>query len=402
MQGSCREAETRSHNRDVEPRCYETYGTSASDSNAGRGMTEKPAGPAPRLSRYLNRKFFSDEIKFVILSDSMLDVLFKEHAEFIMSADGRNIKTEKSNITTTTEFILLGFSDVPHLKWILFGIFFLVYLCIVMCNSIVILVTRIDPALQTAMYFFLNKFSFVEICYVTVTIPRMLVDICAQKGNISLLNCAIQMWFFLLFAASECFLLTVMAYDRYVAICKPLLYALMMNHRVCVQLLAACWASVIPVVTGQTYLIFSLPFCGSNRINHFFCDIPPILSLACGDTFVNNLAIFTVSAVTITIPFLLIIVSYGKIICSILKLSSTGGRSKAFSTCSSHLMVVVLFYGTAAITYIQPKANASEGIGKLVSLFYSVLIPLLNPIIYTLRNKEISAALRKLPAKLLT
>ncbi|XP_008828729.2 olfactory receptor 10AG1-like [Nannospalax galili] len=319
-----------------------------------------------------------------------------------MSADGAHITTEDSNITTVMEFILLGFSDVPHLKWLLFGIFFLMYLSILMCNIVIILVTRIDPALQTPMYFFLSNFSFVEICYVTVTIPRMLVDFCAQKRNMSLLSCAMQVWFFFTFGGTECFLLTVMAYDRYVAICKPLLYALTMNHRVCVQLLTACWVCDILVVTGETYQIFSLSFCGSNRINHFFCDIPPILRLACGDTFVNNLAIFVVSAVLIMVPFLLIIVSYGKIICSILKLSSAGGRSKAFSTCSSHLIVVVLYYGTVAVTYIRPNPNASEGIGKLLSLFYTVLIPLLNPIIYTLKNKDISAALRKLPKKLLT
>ncbi|XP_008830473.2 olfactory receptor 10AG1-like [Nannospalax galili] len=324
------------------------------------------------------------------------------HADFIMSADTQYIKTEKSNITTITEFILLGFSDVPQLKWFLFGMFFLVYLAILMCNSIIILVTRMDPALQTPMYYFLNNFSFVEICYVTVTIPRMLMDICAPKGNISLLNCAIQVWFFFTFAGIECLLLTVMAYDRYVAICKPLLYALIMNHRVCVQLVAASWVSVILVVTAQTYQIFSLSFCGSNRINHFFCDVPPILRLACEETFANNLAIFIVSAVLIMVPFLLITVSYGKIICSILQLSSAGGRSKAFSTCSSHLTVVVLYYGTFAITYIRPNPNASEGVGKIVSLFYTVLSPLLNPIIYTLRNKEISAALSKLPKKLLT
>ncbi|XP_008834035.2 olfactory receptor 10AG1-like [Nannospalax galili] len=326
--------------------------------------------------------------------------MIPKHVEFILSAEAKHMKIEKSNITMT-EFILLGFSDVPRLKWILFGILFFIYLTILMCNSIIILVTRTDPALQTPMYFFLSNFSFVEICYVTVTMPKMLVDLCSQKGNISLLNCALQMWFFLLFASSECLLLTVMAYDRYVAICKPLLYALMMNHRVCVQLVAVCWVTVIPIVTGQTYQIFSLPFCGSNKINHFFCDIPPILRLACGDTFVNNLAIFLASAVFTMVPFLLITVSYGKIIFSILKLSSTGGRSKAFSTCSSHLIVVVLFYGTCAITYIQPNTNTSDRIGKVLSLFYTVLIPLWNPIIYTLRNKEISAALRKLPQKLL-
>ncbi|XP_051022999.1 olfactory receptor 10AG1-like [Acomys russatus] len=319
--------------------------------------------------------------------------------EFVLSTDEKKFITENSN-TTVTEFVLLGFSDVPHLQWMLFGIFLLIYLSILICNSIIMLITRTDPSLQTPMYFFLSNFSFVEICYVTVTIPRMLIDLYTQKGTIPLLSCAVQLCFVIMLGGMEFLLLTVMAYDRYVAICNPLHYPLVMNSKVCVQLVAACWICIIPVVTGQTYQIFSLPYCGSNKINHFFCDIPPLLKLACGDTFVNNLSIYVASVVFIMVPFLFIIVSYGKIICNILKLSSAGGRSKAFSTCSSHLIVVVLFYGTATITYAQPKAHQSETSGRLLSLFYTILIPLLNPIIYTLRNKDITVALRKLQAKL--
>ncbi|XP_015361396.1 olfactory receptor 10AG1-like, partial [Marmota marmota marmota] len=322
------------------------------------------------------------------------------HLEFAISADGDQIKTEKSN-TTMLEFVLLGFSDIPHLRWMLFGIFLLIYLAILMCNSIIIVITQTDPALQTPMYFFLSNFSFVEICYVTVTIPRMLMDLCTKKGNISLYACATQMCFVLLLGGTECLLLTAMGYDRYVAICNPLQYPVVMSHKVCMQLVAASWISALPAVIGQTYQIFSLPFCGSHRINHFFCDIPPVLKLACGDTFVNEMAVYVVAVVFVMIPFLLTITSYGKIISSILKLSSARGRAKAFSTCSSHLMVVVLFYGTAGITYLQPKPNQSERIGKLISLFYTVLIPALNPIIYTLRNKDIMVSLRKLLAKVL-
>ncbi|XP_039079945.1 olfactory receptor 10AG1-like [Hyaena hyaena] len=311
------------------------------------------------------------------------------------------LKTEISNITTLVEFVLLGFSDIPNLHWVLFGIFLVIYITILMCNSIIILITRIDSALQTPMYFFLSNFSFLEICYVTVTIPRMLIDLLTQKGNISFLDCAAQMCFVLMFGGSECLLLTVMAYDRYVAICNPLHYPLIMNPRKCVQLVTISWVSDIPFVIGQTCQIFSLPFCGSNIINHFFCDIPPILKLTCGDTFVNEIEVYVVAVIIIMIPFLLIVVSYGKIISSILKLSSAKGRAKAFSTCSSHLIVVVLFYGTATITYLRPKPNQSEGVGKLISLFYTVLIPTLNPIIYTLRNKDIMAALGKLLMKLL-
>ncbi|XP_012668619.1 olfactory receptor 10AG1 [Otolemur garnettii] len=305
-------------------------------------------------------------------------------------------------MTTIMEFVLLGFSDMPNLQWILFGIFLLIYLTILMCNSIIILITRFDPALQKPMYFFLGNFSFLEICYVTVTIPRMLMDLWTQRGSISLSACAAQMCFVLMLGGTECLLLTVMAYDRYVAICNPLHYSLVMNHKVCIQLVAASWISGIPVVIGQTCQIFFLPFCGSNTINHFFCDIPPVLKLACGDTFVNEIAVYVVAVVFIMVPFLLIVVSYSKIISNILKLSSAKGRSKAFSTCSSHLTVVVLFYGTATITYLQPKPNQFGRMGKLISLFYTVLIPTLNPIIYTLRNKDIMVALRKLLGKLFT
>ncbi|XP_008828731.1 olfactory receptor 10AG1-like [Nannospalax galili] len=327
--------------------------------------------------------------------------IFGTTDSFILSADGDPFKTEKSNTSELIEFILLGFSDVPHLQWILFMIFFFIYLIILICNSIIILLTRTDPALQTPMYFFLSNFSFLEICYVTATIPRMLADLYTQKGSISVLACATQMCFIFLFGGTECLLLTVMAYDRYVAICKPLRYSLLMNYTVCVQLVASSWISGIPVVVGQTYQIFSLHFCDSNRINHFFCDVPPLLKLACGDIFVNKIAVYVGAVVFFMVPFLLIIFSYGKIISNILRLSSAKGRAKAFSTCSSHLTVVVLFYGTASVTYLQTKLSQSEGMGKLLSLFYTILIPALNPIIYTLRNKDIMMALRNLKTKLL-
>nr|XP_003423030.3 olfactory receptor 10AG1-like [Loxodonta africana] len=312
------------------------------------------------------------------------------------------LKAEESDNTTIMEFVLVGFSDVPNLQWILFGIFLAIYLIILLGNSIIILITRIDPTLQNPMYFFLGNFSFLEICYVTTTIPRMLRDIWTQKGNIPFLACATQMSFVLIFGGTECLLLTVMAYDRYVAICNPLHYPVVMNHRVCIQLVAGSWISGIPVEIGQTCQIFSLSFCGSNTINHIFCDIPPILKLACGNTIVNEMTVYIVAVVFFMVPFLFIVTSYGKIISNILKLFSARGRAKAFSTCSSHLTVVVLFYGTAAINYLQPKSNQSEGLGKLLSLFYTILTPMMNPIIYSLRNKDVMEALKKLLPKLLT
>nr|XP_021540877.1 olfactory receptor 10AG1-like [Neomonachus schauinslandi] len=257
------------------------------------------------------------------------------------------------------------------------------------------------------MYFFLGNFSFLEICYVSVTLPRMLMNFRTQRRTISLLACATQMCCILVLGATECLLLTVMAYDRYVDICNPLHYPLVMNHKVCIQLVAGSWISGIPVQIGQTFQIFSLPFCGSNLIDHFFCDIPLILMLACGETLVNEMMVYPmdsekqteVAVLIVTVPFLLILISYGKIISTVLKLPSATSQARAFSTFSSHLMVVALFFGSAIITYLRPKTSHSAGIDKVLSLFYTIVTPLFNPLIYSLRNKEVIKALRKLLCK---
>ncbi|XP_040120184.1 LOW QUALITY PROTEIN: olfactory receptor 10AG1-like [Oryx dammah] len=311
------------------------------------------------------------------------------------------LRTEKSNITTMMEFILLGFSDILNFQWILLGIFLVLYLTILMCNSVIVLITRIDPTLQTPMYFFLNHFSILEICYVNDTISRMLTDLLNQKGTfLSCVACTTQMYLALLFGGLECLFLAVMAYDSYVAICNPLHYGLIKSPQVCVQLVTASSVSGVPVVIGQTWPVFSLPFCRSTTINHFFCDLPPVFKLACGDAFVNEIAVYAVAVLFIMVPFLLTGVSYGKIISNILKSPSARGRAEVFSTCSFHLTVVVLFYGTAPTTYLQPKPNPSEDTGKLISPFYTVWISTLNPNIFTLRNKDITVALRKLLSKL--
>nr|XP_023398158.1 olfactory receptor 10AG1-like [Loxodonta africana] len=305
------------------------------------------------------------------------------------------LKVTETNISTMMEFVLLGFSDIPKFHWFLFGAFLVVYMIILMGSGIIILITRVDPALQTPMYFFLSNFSFLEICYVSITLPRMLMDFWTQKGNISFFACATQMCFALMLGATECLLLAVMAYDRYVAICHPLHYPIVMNHKTCIQLVAGSWMSGIPIEIGQTGQIFSLPFCGSNQINHFFCDIPPILKLACGDIFVNEMVGYIFAVVFVTVPFMLILGSYFRIMSTILKLPSNTGRTKAFSTCSSHLIVVVLFYESATITYLKPKSNQYKETDKLLSLFYTILTPLFNPMIYSLRNKDVTEALRK-------
>ncbi|XP_072648031.1 olfactory receptor 10AG1-like [Canis lupus baileyi] len=310
-----------------------------------------------------------------------------------MESTGQN--PLQANHTTLMDFILVGFSDVPNLRGLLFGVFLIIYVIILMGNSLIIIITKVNPSLQTPMYFFLGNLSSLEICYVSVTVPRLLTDLCRQNRNISFLACATQMYFFLIFGASECFILTAMAYDRYVAICNPLLYPLIMNNRLCIQLATGCWITGIPVHIGFTYLIFSLHFCGSNKLNHFFCDIPPVLKLACGDTFMIEMLVYEVAVLVVTIPFLLILASYVKIISTILKLPSAAGRAKAFSTCSSHLMVVALFFGSGIITYLRPKSSHSTGMDKFLSLFYTIVTPMFNPIIYCLRNKEVMVAFKK-------
>ncbi|XP_062053934.1 olfactory receptor 10AG1-like [Lepus europaeus] len=305
----------------------------------------------------------------------------------------------EDNVTIGMQFVLLGFSDLPNLQGLLSAVFSIIYVIILTGNSLIIIITSLDIALQKPMYFFLQNFSSLEICYVSVTLPRILFNLWTQDRSISVLDCATQMCFFLMFGTAECFLLAVMSYDRYVAICNPLHYPLVMNHKMCVQLAVGSWVSGIPVQIGQTWQIFSLHFCNSNLINHFFCDIPPILKLACGDTSVHEVSVYAVVMLVAAVPFMLILASYSKIISTILRLPTATGRAKAFSTCSSHLLVVVLFFGSGTITYLRPKSNHSAGTDKLLSLFYTIVTPMFNPMIYSLRNKDVMAALRKLLPK---
>ncbi|XP_006189726.1 olfactory receptor 10AG1 [Camelus ferus] len=303
---------------------------------------------------------------------------------------------EAEDISTVTQFVLVGFSDLPNLQGLLFGVFSIIYTIVLVGNGLIVVITRIDTALQKPMYFFLANFSSLEICYVSVTLPRMLVNLWTQDRGISVLDCATQMCFFLILGTTECLLLAVMAYDRYVAVCNPLHYPLVMNQKVCIQLAVGSWISGVPVQIGQTCQIFSLRFCHSNRIDHFFCDIPPVLKLACGDTSAYELFLCVVVLLDAAVPFVLILGSYGKIISTLLRLPTARGRAKAFSTCSSHLLVVLLFFGSATITYFRPKSSHSPGTDKLLSLFYTIVTPMFNPMIYTLRNKDVIAALRKL------
>ncbi|XP_030402358.1 olfactory receptor 10A4-like [Gopherus evgoodei] len=292
------------------------------------------------------------------------------------------------NHTTVTEFILVGFFNHPNLQVPLFLIFLGIYTITLTGNVLIILVTSFDSALNSPMYFSLRNLASLEICFNLVIVPKMLVNHLMENKPISFVGCAAQMYFFFFFGASECCLLATMAYDRYVAICNPLHYPDIMTRRACFQLAGASWFSGFPVATVQVMWIFSLPFCRPNQVNHFFCDSPAVLELSCADTSLFEIESLTATVLFIMFPFLLILVSYVRIIITILRMSSEEGRHKAFSTCSSHLVLVTLFYGTVSSTYFRPKSSNSPNTKKLISVSYTVITPMLTPIIYSLRNKE--------------
>ncbi|XP_032091913.1 olfactory receptor 10A2-like [Thamnophis elegans] len=306
------------------------------------------------------------------------------------------------NKNSTNSFLLLGFSSFPGLEGLFFTTFFIIYLLILIGNAFIIVITLANQTLHSPMYFFLRNLSFLEICYTSIIIPKMLENIVSEDRTISFINCAFQMSLFLITGAAECFLLAAMAYDRYVAICQPLHYSLIMNSRVCSGLVAASWLAGIPVQLSQTFLVFTSCFCNSNEINHFFCDIPALLSLICGNTVINEQIALLEVILLALIPFAMILMSYICIAITILKIPSVEGRHKAFSTCSSHLMVVLGFYGSGIIVYVTPKSRHSLDTDKYLSLFYTVLSPLVNPLIYSLRNREVQIALGKSLRFLLT
>nr|XP_056720542.1 olfactory receptor 10A2-like [Euleptes europaea] len=305
-------------------------------------------------------------------------------------------KWTKENHTALSDFIFVGYADLPVFQVLLFVVFLLIYVSIIIGNGLIVYIIVTDPTLHAPMYFFLKSLAFLEIFYTSVTLPKMLVNFVAQNKTISFVGCAAQIYFMLFLGGTECFLLAAMAYDRYVAICHPLHYKLIMRKELCLGLVTGSLTVNMPVHTGQIYLLFSLPYCGSHEINNFFCDIPPVLELACADTFASDVYMVAASALILMLPFCFIIASYVKIISAILKMPSIEGRKKAFATCSSHLIVVSLFYGSATIVYVSPRSKETLIVNKLLSLSYTILIPMLNPIIYSLRNREVKVSLRKL------
>ncbi|XP_075774267.1 olfactory receptor 10A7-like [Pelodiscus sinensis] len=298
------------------------------------------------------------------------------------------------NRTVVTHFILLGFSNLSELQLLLFVLVLASYIITLVGNTLIMVLTTLDQSLHTPMYFFLRSLSFLEICYTTVTLPKLLAGLLDNR-SISFTGCATQLYFYLFFATAECYLLAAMAYDRYMAISHPLHYSAVMGDRVCLLLVAGSYLAGVPVSFGQTTLIFSLPFCGPNEIQHFFCDIPPLLTLACADTSMTEAEVFVVAVLVVLAPFLLILVSYAHILATILKMSSSEGRRKAFSTCSSHLLVVTLFYGSCCFIYFRPKSSYGGDGDRVSALLYVVLTPTLNPVIYSLRNQEVKRAARR-------
>ncbi|XP_047588650.1 putative olfactory receptor 2B8 [Lutra lutra] len=302
---------------------------------------------------------------------------------------------EQKNGSCFMGFILLGFSDRPQLELVLFVVLLIFYLFTLLGNTAIIALAQLDPHLQTPMYFFLSNLSFLDLCYTTSTVPQLLVHLRTADKSISFGGCVVQLFVALGLGGTECILLGLMAFDRYAAICKPLQYTVIMHPRLCALMASASWFIGLGNSSLQTVLLFLLPFCGRNKIDHFLCEVPALLKLACVDTTVYESEVFFVGVVILLIPLTLITVSYGRIVRAVLRIKSSAGQRKAFGTCVSHITVVSLFYGTAIYAYLQPSNNYSQDQVKFVSLFYAIVTPMVNPVIYTLRNKDVMGAMKK-------
>ncbi|XP_005309084.1 olfactory receptor 6M1-like [Chrysemys picta bellii] len=308
---------------------------------------------------------------------------------------------EKVNQTTVTEFLLAGFETRPELQITLFVMFFIIYLSTVAGNILLILTVWTDHHLHTPMYFFLSNLSFLETGYVSNVIPRLLVSFLTQDKTISLPGCCLQLYVFSFLGTTECFLLTGMSYDRYLAICRPLHYVTLMNPRTCLLLAVASWTCGFVAPSFTVITTSKLAFFSQGEINHFFCDLTAVLRLSCEDTSIIKVTSLILASIITLAPFVLTITSYVYVILTILGIPSTAGRKKAFSTCSSHLIVVSTFYGALIIMYVVPSGNQSLDFNKVFSLLYTVVTPMFNPIVYSLRNKEVKDALGRVIRKML-
>ncbi|XP_062043325.1 olfactory receptor 2B11-like [Lepus europaeus] len=303
---------------------------------------------------------------------------------------------ELLNESHPEEFILLGFADRPWLELPLFIVLLITYPMALLGNITIILVSKLDPRLHSPMYFFLTNLSFLDMCYTTSIVPQMLFNLGSSKKTISYMGCAIQLYLFHVMGGIESLLLALMSFDRYVAICRPLHYTLMMNKCICVLLVSTVWLSGTIFAISEATLTLQLPLCGINTLDHLLCEIPVLIKTACGEKSTNELTLSVVCIFMVPVPLCLILASYIGIGHAVFKIKSSEGRKKAFGTCSSHLIVVLLFYGPAIIMYLQPPSSFSRDQPKFMALFYGVMTPTLNPFIYTLRNKDVKDALGKL------
>ncbi|XP_052045564.1 olfactory receptor 145-like [Apodemus sylvaticus] len=303
------------------------------------------------------------------------------------------------NASLVTEFILMGLTNEPDLQIPLFLLFLMTYLITTLGNLALILLIVLNSHLHTPMYFFLFNLSCIDLCYCAVVTPKMLINFVRKKNVISYEGCMIQFYFFASLAISEFYVLTAMAYDRYVAICNPLMYNIVMSPKVCSYLMLGSYLVGFSDGMIHTGGLLRLTFCDGNIINHYFCDFFPLLQLSCTSTYVNEIQMFIFAGKNIIVPTVLIFSSYGFILSSILKIRSTEGRSKAFSTCSSHIIAVALFLGSCAYMYLKPSTSGSLDQGKLSSVIYNIVIPMMNPLIYSLRNKDVKIALKKTVTK---
>ncbi|XP_053120460.1 olfactory receptor 11L1-like [Hemicordylus capensis] len=302
---------------------------------------------------------------------------------------------DKSNYTGVTRFIIVGFQGTRKFQVLYFITFLLIYLLTLSGNIILLFTLKTESSLHTPMYFFLSNLAVLEMGYTSVTLPKLLAISLGRARGISLTACLVQSYFFFFLGSTECFLLAVMAYDRYLAICNPLRYPTLMCNRMCIYLALGSWVTGFLNPCPSTILVSRLHFCG-NVINHFFCDVPPLLSLSCSNTRISRTIIFISSAVIVLSTFLLTMLSYACILATLLRMTSAKGRQKAFSTCTAHLTVVSLYYGTVIFMYVNPAGQQSMEVNKVVSFIYSVVTPMLNPVIYSLRNEDVKKATKRM------
>ncbi|XP_044841762.1 olfactory receptor 14A16-like [Mauremys mutica] len=308
------------------------------------------------------------------------------------------MERETSNRTTVTEFLLLGFSDVRELQILHFVMFLVIYLAALMGNLLIIIVVAFDQHLHTPMYFFLMNLSILDIGFISVPVPKSMANSLMNTRSISYSGCVTQVFFFMFFAVTEYSLLTIMAYDRYIAICQPLHYERVMNRRACIQMAASAWISIFVYTALHTGNTFAMSFRGGNMVDQFFCEIPQLLKLACSDSYLCETGIIVFSVCLGLGCFVFIVVSYVQIFTTVLRIPSEQGRHQALSTCLPHLIVVSLFFFTIVFAYLKPSSSSTSGLDLMVAVLYSVMPPMMNPIIYSMRNKKIKAALRKLMA----